>query len=335
MTKFNPKRVLWLSYRKTLTYDIYTNFNRFGFKSYLDHHYNADRIIIQLESLLHIEGDCFFLEDDVIEDTQRYDLIIIDEIESILNQFSSDATFKGRNHMTFEYMMDIIKVSNKVIALDGDMACRSYSFLDKLGLSININNAMNFNTKTIRIINDEIDFIQMIIHSFRYGQKIFIPTMSNAFAEDIEKTLKNNFPHVCHKIRIYNSTQSDNVKANDMKNILEIWSDLDCVISTPTIEAGVSYDCERFDRILGVISDGSCSQRSFFQMMARVRKIKNHEIVLLNLSRFRLNKVNPWNYDEVKQGLMLTEMVPLQKIKIIDMRYPLITKITFIIKLRS
>jgi hypothetical protein len=171
MTKFNPKRVLWLSYRKTLTYDIYTNFNRFGFKSYLDHHYNADRIIIQLESLLHIEGDCFFLEDDVIEDTQRYDLIIIDEIESILNQFSSDATFKGRNHMTFEYMMDIIKVSNKVIALDGDMACRSYSFLDKLGLSININNVMNFNTKTIRIINDEIDFIQMIIHSFRYGQK--------------------------------------------------------------------------------------------------------------------------------------------------------------------
>jgi hypothetical protein len=143
--------------------------------------------------------------------------------------------------------------------------------------------------------------------------------MSNAFAEDIEKTLKNNFPHVCHKIRIYNSTQSDNVKANDMKNILEIWSDLDCVISTPTIEAGVSYDCERFDRILGVISDGSCSQRSFFQMMARVRKIKNHEIVLLNLSRFRLNKVNPWNYDEVKQGLMLTEMVPLQKNK--DNRY--------------
>ena len=46
---------------------------------------------------------------------------------------------------------------------------------------------MNFNTKTIRIINDEIDFIQMIIHSFRDGQKLFVPTMSNAFAEDIEK----------------------------------------------------------------------------------------------------------------------------------------------------
>ena len=56
LTKFKPKRVFWPSYRKTLTYDIYSHFNRFGFNSYLDHHSNAYLIIFQVESLPNIDN---------------------------------------------------------------------------------------------------------------------------------------------------------------------------------------------------------------------------------------------------------------------------------------
>ena len=75
-------------------------------------------------------------------------------------------------------------------------------------------------------------------------------------------------------IQIHNSNQSDGIKEVDLKTIMDTCSNLDCIITTPTIEAGVSYDCERFHRIHGVIAENSCSQRSFFQMLARVRKIK-------------------------------------------------------------
>ena len=39
-------------------------------------------------------------------------------------------------------------------------------------------------------------------------------------------------------------------------------------------------------------------------MMARVRKIKDGEILLYNQSKFKLNKCFPWTYKEVKAGLL-------------------------------
>ena len=163
-----------------------------------------------------------------------------------------------------------MKSAKKIITLDGDMGERTYSFLEQLGTPLNINNTCIFNTSNIKIIAEKEEFQHMIINDIRDGKKLFIPSMSNDFVTSLEHTLKNEFPDKSESIKIYNSFQADNIKEYDMKNILEEWSKLDCVLSTPTIEAGVSYDCERFDKIYGVISDGSCSQRSYCQMMARI-----------------------------------------------------------------
>ena len=72
------------------------NFNRFGFKSYLDHHYNTERIIIQVESLLDVD-DGFIQEEGVEINSPSSDFVIIDEIESTFNQLSSEQTFNGKN----------------------------------------------------------------------------------------------------------------------------------------------------------------------------------------------------------------------------------------------
>ena len=80
--KKSYKRILWISYRITLTDDISGNFKEFS--SYLDHKYRDDKLIIQLESLLNLDTDLF--EEDIVP---SYDLIIMDEVESILNQFNS------------------------------------------------------------------------------------------------------------------------------------------------------------------------------------------------------------------------------------------------------
>jgi hypothetical protein len=48
-------------------------------------------------------------------------------------------------------------------------------------------------------------------------------------------------------------------------------------------------------------------------MIARIRKIKDKEIVILNYSNFKLNDSIPWVYDEVKQGLILTDELMLKE----------------------
>ena len=57
MTKYNPKKVLWLSTRITYTFDILKNFEeQFDFVDYHSNRFKADRIIIQVESLLKLDS---------------------------------------------------------------------------------------------------------------------------------------------------------------------------------------------------------------------------------------------------------------------------------------
>jgi hypothetical protein len=79
------------------------------------------------------------------------------------------------------------------------------------------------------------------------------------------------------------------------------------VIYTPTIEAGVSFDLERFDNIFGIVADNVASQRSYFQMMARVRKIKDDNINLFNMNGCKINNCYLENFDDYKAGLIETQ----------------------------
>jgi len=112
--------------------------------------------------------------------------------------------------------------------------------------------------------------------------------MQNKYAIDLHDKIKKAVRNV--KAKLYNATCNDKEKEKDIKDIINSWSKADCVITTPTIEAGVSFDKEHFDRIYGVLSDGSCTQTAFFQMMGRVRKVKDPTIKILNYSKFKLNK---------------------------------------------
>ena len=85
-----------------------------------------------MESLLKLNSSDCFIDDNV----PIYDLIIVDELESILKQFSSEETFKDRARSTYEFINEIIKssISNngKIIAMDGDLGCRSMRFFKEI-----------------------------------------------------------------------------------------------------------------------------------------------------------------------------------------------------------
>ena len=176
-------------------------------------------------------------------------------------------------------------------------------YLDSEMLLINIYNMANFNKFTLKILpgsqSEELE--QMIKTDLENDKNIFIPSMSNAYAIGLHHEL-SKIPNKI--VQIYNKYTSDKTKESDMKNITKVWAASNCVITTPTIEAGVSFDSPHFHKIYANINDGSCSQRSFFQMLARVRKVEDTEIIILNNSDFKLNNCNPWTYDEVKEGLV-------------------------------
>ncbi|CAM9745171.1 unnamed protein product, partial [Ectocarpus fasciculatus] len=272
MSVFNPKRVLWLSYRKTLTMDILGNFASFGFKDYQKGIYNADRLICQVESLIKINMS---LENKI----PKYDLVIIDEVESVLNQFNSN-TFKGKSKQAFNFMMYIIKASTKIITLDGGMSNKTYDFINNFGTSINIVNKVQFNKKKYIINNDKIEFTNMIDTDIANNLNIVIVSMSASLCQWYQTYISEKYPD--KKIRCYTGRTNDKDR-NELNNIKETWTDTNILIYSPTIEAGVNYDVENhFNKVYGAICTRSSNYKAFCQMLNRVRKLTDNTIHIYN-----------------------------------------------------
>jgi hypothetical protein len=223
---YKPARVLWVSYRQTLTDNIQDEFKEYNFKNYLDRVYDADRQIIQLESLsilkqfYYIGGQCDS-EGQPINYIPEYDIIIIDEIESILNHFSA-ATFKNSTSKdTFNYLFEIINASKKLLTLDGDINQRALSYVSNFGQMININNKFNTNERQFNFIQDEKIYSQRlyddITEAKKENKKIAICSMSKA--ETIKYTeLINTYFNNDIKILTINADSDDKDKKL-LKNI--------------------------------------------------------------------------------------------------------------------
>lgn len=338
---FNPKRILWISYRKSLTCDIMQSFKtEFDFKDYQTGKYDADRLIIQTESILKLEkvSSLFTDDEDGSIPYQTYDLIIIDEIESVLKQFTSN-TFKGKSKECFQYMEKIIMNSGKLILLDGDIGHRTYDFSGYFGKAINIVNKITFNPREFIITPDRELYYNDIKSKIEQNKKIVIVSMSatELIGKDIkeetkeeteeEKEQKECYMYIIDKIKqdfptkniqIYTGKSDDRIKKN-LDDVLNTWDKCDILCYSPTIESGVNFDKEYFDTIYGIFSRSTTS-RQFFQMLYRVRKIKNNQIMILNESfdvGFDLNKMKIeddifFSHTEVKNSLLLTGGIHLE-----------------------
>jgi hypothetical protein len=311
--KFEPKKILWLSYRKTLTNDILGSFGKkYNFKDYQEKKYDSERLIIQVESLLKLKPLIF--EEDEIYEIPKYDLVIIDEIESIMAQFDS-VTFKGKARDTFEFMTEIIKGSTKLITLDGDMSSRSYSFINHFGESRNIVNKVLFNKRKFILNYNADEVYNQIKQDMKDNKHVVVASLSTKQCSFIFDMVKLEFPD--KKISIYTG-QTDDQNKLDLLDVLSSWDKLDLLIYSPTIEAGVSFDISHFDKIYGIVCGRSTSQRAFVQMLSRVRKINCDTITILNISyTFKINTLNSnnmYSYTEVKQSLLSLGVISMTEI---------------------
>jgi len=317
ITTFEPKKILWLSYRKTLTNNILNGEGfgeEFGFKSYLDRKLDADRLIIQLESILKLGGNMDFLDENV--EYPSYDLVIIDEVESILKQFSSP-TFKGNSKECFDFVNGVITNSNKLLVLDGDVSNRTYKYIDHFGKSIKLENDIKINKRVFNVTEDRSNFTDKICDDLDNDKKVVIVSMPSTDCDTFKKLLTEKYPK--KTILSYTGSSADSTK-KDFNNVDEIWATADVLIYSPTCEAGVNFDKKHFQKMYGILTDGSTTPRGFLQMCARIRKLENNEILLLNDGKFSNHIVDAEMYfyfEEVKNSILALEGIQLKTVDVV------------------
>jgi hypothetical protein len=275
------KRIIFISYRVTLTHNLHGTFKDLGFKTYMDD-IHADRLICQIDSLHKVS--CF-----------NFDLVVIDESESALNHFSSESLIEKLK--IFKILTVMCHNASKVIALDGDLNNRTKEFVKCFGKPLFIKNKIIKDKKHFKFHASEVNYNALIEADLKNGKNIVIVTMAESQANLYYERYSGDYRTVK-----YTSKTSDGDIAL-LANVEAIWGNHQLVIYTPCIEAGVDYNIEHFDRIYVSLSGGSTSQRGLMQMIGRVRKIRDNTVAtfLKDIPAYvNVSQKHVYTFDEIK-----------------------------------
>lgn len=289
------KKILWITHRQTLTKQIYGSFKSFGFKSYMDVDgslFDHDRVIVQVDSLTRLQK---YDAENVI--FKQYDLVIIDEIEGNLNHYNSPFLNKSdrTSRSLFKFMTDCIDSAKKLLVMDADIGMRTKLFIDNFGKYIFINNNYRPQQKKYIVTNNRIKFDKRMIDDIENTKNICIVSMSATALEHIKIDLeKLEIKYVMH------TSKTDDKLKNELEDVNNFWNQYQVVLYSPTIESGVDFNKDHFDKIYCILKNGqmTCSQRGFLQMVGRIRQIKDPNILCYYDGPIKMNELM-YTYDDV------------------------------------
>jgi hypothetical protein len=276
--------IRFLSFRQTFSNNIKEKFPDFMLYSDTTGLLAHDKLIIQIESLHRL---------DIIPGTERPDLLILDECESIFEQLSSGLMKTSDCFSKFQYLL---KFSKHVVLMDAGISDRTYNILaairgdrcassdssdgsdDGQTLIYHRNEYKNSAEDTYFITANKMKWLGVLHFMVDSGFKIAVPISSLAEAKTIAHCLARKHPK--KRIQIYSSETNNSEKREHFSDINKYWSKYDVLIYTPTVSAGVSFELEHFDMIFGYFTDMSCPIETCVQMIGRVRNLADKELYI-------------------------------------------------------
>lgn len=282
------KSIIYFSSKRAFASSMISDYNEYGFVNYLDVNMKSDiekedRIICSVESIHYCRD--------------KYDLVIIDESESIADNLMGAMFIKNKPIEGSCKIYDMIKNSKKIMLMDAYLTSRSFDMVkDIYGDDI---------------INKKAHYLN---NTFKYDKREYIECDKKSFVNEILKKLKNNkrCVVVCGSKKLSDYIKIEckdyNIKAYDNRNQLPLccdvnkeWENCDLLIYTPTITCGISYDnvTKHFDTLfIYAVNIGSCHFRDTIQAHKRVRhftstiiyiclndKFKGHPIDIMPLTK--------------------------------------------------
>jgi len=265
------KVVRFVTFRQTFSRSIADNFADFivynDVQGDLDH-VRHPRLIVQVESLhrLKMPSRC-----------EPIDLLILDEVESILAQFNSGL----HKHFAAAFAMFqwMLRTAQHVLVMDANLSNRTYQVLEKMRPKYPAHFHWN---KFARAAGDVYSFtpdqgiwLGALNGALQENKRVVIPTNSLAEARALEQGLRVEYPK--KKVMLYSSETAPSERARHFGDVHKYWADLDVLIYTPTCSAGVSFELEHYDALFGMFCDVSCDVETCRQMLGRVRNLKTRE----------------------------------------------------------
>jgi hypothetical protein len=243
----------------------------------------ADRLVVQLESIIKTKKPMF-------------DVVIIDEIESLLYQFLSE-TIKSRFEDCLERFLHYLCNATKIIACDAFSSNRLLNFIRfikqnhvnkdfKIMLSINQGKTIARKAYKLGTVcgrnkeNMHKSLLYYIFKKINEKKKIAIVSASKKDLDTIIANIIDKYPTL--KVKSYTSDTDDTECREHFKQCNKYWFELDVVSWTSKILIGINFSIESIYDSIFVIGDNMTSLvRDIHQSIMRIRYLISDEIYYL------------------------------------------------------
>lgn len=307
-----PPRVLSISFRQMLARSSAERFNLLYYneEGVEESLCEFDKVAIQLDSIKRLGG----LTEDNQFNVREFDILLLDESESILSHLSSE-TMEHRRGEVFMLLKILVRRSKIVIVADADMNHRTYEFIRHTRPMNSTNHDLTYHRNPF--VKKEIHYIdykyfnkwvESIENSLILRQKkIFIVSNNKKklksvcsyiksrldsliedqknFVDRMTTRQKKHFDWMCemqidpHFMKIIDGDMSGAEKKNMAVNCNEEWSNFNLLAITPVVGAGIDFNKEGcFHEAFLLATPSSCTPRAINQLLGRVRHLKENRV---------------------------------------------------------
>lgn len=302
------------------------------------------RLVISMESLHYLEVNGAYL---------HYDVIILDEIESILNILPSD-TMNGKRR-NFHILKELLKFANKIFAMDALLGHKTIHYFNNIRMMDNyslIYNQKNRDESTYILYNRSqfIHWLERVYNDTARedGKKVVLVADTKTILYGIVKRIfeeykqkHSNTPYVesDKKYMVITGASDDPTKHTSVTT--NAWEDLDLLCFTPTITVGNSFspkDKKNYKWTEFGFFKGVTPAATSLQMMGRVREtISKEKHVFLwtpKAETFRPSK-DSMDVEKVstrirklpEEILKETQLISLERPLVVNRNFPPLTSV--------
>ena len=288
--------ILLISSRRTFGAKLLGDLGKYGFKLYSDfedQYISHNKIICQIDSLMRL-------------DRSRYNIIIVDECESLARYMTSQHfTKNNKASMIINMYESYLNSSDNVYILDADLSDRCVNYYQRVmnlkddEMSLIVNEFKLYEDYRVNYMRFN-DWINQIMNDIDQNRRLVIAMASNAKGKDLRDTIIEKFP--LKKVLFLNREVDDKEKINIVSHVDEQWSRYDIVIYTPSVCMGISFDkTNHFDALYAYGCEGSLGSQEFCQMIHRVRHPKS-KLLYLTFDKYEeFKEENRISYEQAEE----------------------------------
>jgi len=268
-------RVVILSFRQTFSGNLKEKFPDYVMYSDVVGPLNQHKLIVQVESLHRYE---------ILEGGEPPDLLILDECESIFEQFDS-GLLRGNFNSCFAKFQYLMRFSKHVVCMDAGVCDRTYRVVTALR-AVTVDKPIHYHYNTHKnatadrywLTGDKLRWLGVLYSTIEAEEKVAIPISSLMEAKILAENLGRRYPD--KTVLMYSSETTQAVKKEVFGDVNTHWANADVLIYTPTVSAGVSFERVHFSKVFGYFTDQSCPIETCIQMIGRIRDVGDHSLFM-------------------------------------------------------